>query len=102
MSSDEIEKVEVEVHGERFTLRCTAGESDVYRRAAREVNKAIGDMQNLTGNKLELNKILSLVAVNFCHNLIAKDKEFENKLLAAKDQVKTIINRIDAIGDDFS
>lgn len=59
-------------------------------------------MQNLTGNKLELNKILSLVAVNFCHDLIAKDKEFENKLLAAKDQVKTIINRIDAIGDDFS
>ncbi|MCR4553403.1 MAG: cell division protein ZapA [Succinivibrionaceae bacterium] len=102
MSSEEIEKVDVEVHGEKFTLRCPAGEGDTFRRAAKDVNRAIGDMQNLTGNRLELTKILSLVAINFSHDLIMKEKEFDGRLVKARDQVKTIINKIDAIGDDFS
>ena len=30
------------------------------------------------------------------------EKEFDGRLVKARDQVKTIINKIDAIGDDFS
>lgn len=102
MSTNDIEKVEVEVNGEKFVLKCPQGESDSYRRAARDVNIAIGEMQALTGNRLDLNKILSLVAINFCRDALAKDKEFEQKIKNSSEKFRKVVNQINAIGDDFS
>lgn len=99
---NQTEKVELEIRGEKITIRCPLGESDSYRRAAKKVTEEIGNLQSLTGNRLDQAKVLSLVAVNFCHELMMKEKEFSNELATARKRVETIISQIDSIGENLS
>ena len=101
MEPTAVEKVEIEVQRKKFTISCKAGESDSFRRAAKAVNKDIQDMQSLTGNRLPLDQVLSLVAVNYCKENLAKDAEFKKEMDALKSKVNALIKKLDKIGADI-
>lgn len=102
MASDNVEKVEILIQSRKFTISCKAGESDSYVKAARLANEQIGEMQNLTGNRLPLDQVLSLVAVNHCRELACQKKDYEKQLGELKEQLKILAEKLDAVGADFA
>ncbi len=101
MESTGVEKVEIEILHKKFTISCKVGESDAYRKSAKEINEQVAEMQSLTGNRLPLESVLSLVAVNNCKEKLAKDAEFAKEISTLKSKVATLISKLDKIGADL-
>ncbi|MGN1356801.1 MAG: cell division protein ZapA [Succinivibrionaceae bacterium] len=102
MDASSVEKVEIEIMHNKYTISCKAGESDSFRKAARTVNSDIRDMQNLTSNRLSPEQVLALVAVNYCKDGISRENEMNDQLNQIKSRIKTLCGNLDKVGSDFS
>jgi cell division protein ZapA (FtsZ GTPase activity inhibitor) len=98
MDSTTVEKVEIEIQKKKFTISCKAGESDSFRRAAKTLNHDIAEMQSLTSNRLPIEQVISLVAVNYCKENLSKDAEFKKEMDAVKSKISSLMKKLDKIG----
>ncbi len=96
-----VEKVEIEIQQNKFTINCTTGESDAYRKAAKMLNRDIAEMQKLTNHRLPIEQVLGLVAVNYCKENLTKDTEFKKETDAFKSRVGSLMKKLDKIGADI-
>lgn len=102
MNTLAFEKVEISVLNDRFTIKCAEGESASYKQANQKVNQMVTEMKCVTNGAFSNERILALVSVNLSHELQEKDKEFENKLKVLQSKINELIERLDAVGADFS
>lgn len=102
MDTSGVEKVEIEVMHKKYTISCKAGESDSFKKAAKTVNNDIHEMQNLTNNRLPIEQVLALVAVNYCKDNLTRDVEMNRELTNIKSKVHSLVSKLDRVGADFS
>jgi cell division protein ZapA (FtsZ GTPase activity inhibitor) len=98
MDSTTVEKVEIEIQHNKFTISCKAGESDAFRKAARTLNRDIAEMQGLTSNRLPIDQVISLVAVNYCKENLSREADFRKEMDAVKNKVNSLMKKLDKIG----
>ncbi len=102
MDASTVEKVEIEVMHNKYTISCKTGESEAFKRAARMVNNDLKDMQNLTNNRLPLEQVLALLAVNYCKDGFSREAEMNKQLSSIKSKVHSLTSKLDKVGADFS
>ncbi|MFU2047215.1 cell division protein ZapA [Avibacterium gallinarum] len=90
------QSIELSVLGQVLRLNCQEDQHDALRQAARALDQLVSEMKERTGI-LQLEKVLSIVALNLSYELIQQQQVTQKIEQAVSTQIKQLDNSLEGI-----
>ncbi|MFU2059083.1 cell division protein ZapA [Avibacterium gallinarum] len=90
------QSIELSVLGQVLRLNCQEDQHDALRQAARALDQRVSEMKERTGI-LQLEKVLSIVALNLSYELIQQQQVTQKIEQAVSTQIKQLDNSLEGI-----
>ncbi|CAM3821435.1 cell division protein ZapA [Avibacterium endocarditidis] len=90
------QSIELSVLGQVLRLNCQEDQHDALRQAARALDQRVSEMKERTGI-LQLEKVLSIVALNLSYELIQQQQVTQKIEQAVSTQIKQLDSSLEGI-----